>query len=508
MIKIARYNQEQKRFEIESTGCENMDELVDSGHEALHTRERIKLFNDSVETEKNYPPKEKSQEPVEYKITNVPMVSDFKTSTITTNGDVNIDTPEDYTEAFYSIANYGGTINVNADATSARDKTVVIKGNVLAMRDDGHGEQIDGLRALGRCVRAFNQAARRPADGKAQARAQDNLLGQQCGNVDVAAGRECGEHGGEHVGDGVVGARFDLEQRVGATSQRQAVLTQYAKDACRVGGCHDRSQQQAVDPVEPQREVGEHAGLAHLHDLGQRADGQAFKTDLRGQAQRRIDDGGFGLLTLLQRAAGVGIGTGALGGTGDGHGRRDAQPVRCAAQYRTHHFDLSRGAQHRLCLGQYLRRHFASGPRAQGDGEIPRAQPGAHRQPARGGRDPADDGRAAQDDGRAAGYVARGQRRRIPHAAFAQRPGAAQSAHTGLFDIPDRHRRRGCGWLCPQIRERRLGHRIADQEVLRLGEDRRDAFPPYGRPVPLRFAQAQGVEEWMMQTAPHQTSQM
>ena len=53
MIKIARYNQEQKRFEIESTGCENMDELVDTGHEALHTRERIKLFDDSIETEKN-----------------------------------------------------------------------------------------------------------------------------------------------------------------------------------------------------------------------------------------------------------------------------------------------------------------------------------------------------------------------------------------------------------------------------------------------------------------------
>ena len=65
---------------------------------------------------------------------------DLKTSTITTNGDVNIDTPEDDTEAFYSIANYGGTINVNADATAARDKTVVIKGNVLAMRADGHGE--------------------------------------------------------------------------------------------------------------------------------------------------------------------------------------------------------------------------------------------------------------------------------------------------------------------------------------------------------------------------------
>ncbi len=50
MIKIARYNQEQKRFEIESTGCEDMDGLVDSGHEALHTRERIKLFDDSSET--------------------------------------------------------------------------------------------------------------------------------------------------------------------------------------------------------------------------------------------------------------------------------------------------------------------------------------------------------------------------------------------------------------------------------------------------------------------------
>nr|WP_293837681.1 autotransporter outer membrane beta-barrel domain-containing protein [uncultured Phascolarctobacterium sp.] len=65
---------------------------------------------------------------------------DFKTATITTNGDVNIDTPKDFTEAFYSIANYGGTINVNADATAAGDKTVVINGNILTMRDAGKGE--------------------------------------------------------------------------------------------------------------------------------------------------------------------------------------------------------------------------------------------------------------------------------------------------------------------------------------------------------------------------------
>lgn len=43
---------------------------------------KIEKKKTSVETEKNYPPKEKEQEKVEYKITNVPMVSDFKTSTI------------------------------------------------------------------------------------------------------------------------------------------------------------------------------------------------------------------------------------------------------------------------------------------------------------------------------------------------------------------------------------------------------------------------------------------
>ena len=82
--------------------------------------------------------------------------------------------------------------------------------------DDRHGEQKDSLRALGRCVCALNQAAGYPADGKAQPHAQDDLLGQQHGNVDVATRREGGEYRGEHVGDGVVGARFDLEQRVGA----------------------------------------------------------------------------------------------------------------------------------------------------------------------------------------------------------------------------------------------------------------------------------------------------
>ncbi len=43
---------------------------------------KIEKKKTSVETIKNYPPEEKSQNPVKYNITDVPAVSDFKTSTI------------------------------------------------------------------------------------------------------------------------------------------------------------------------------------------------------------------------------------------------------------------------------------------------------------------------------------------------------------------------------------------------------------------------------------------
>ena len=43
---------------------------------------KIEKKKTSVETIKNYPPEEKSQTPVKYTITDVPAVSDFKTSTI------------------------------------------------------------------------------------------------------------------------------------------------------------------------------------------------------------------------------------------------------------------------------------------------------------------------------------------------------------------------------------------------------------------------------------------
>ena len=53
-------------------------------------------------------------------------------STINVNGNVKIVTPELSNEAFYAIANYGGTINVNA----AGNKNVVLLGNVLTMKND------------------------------------------------------------------------------------------------------------------------------------------------------------------------------------------------------------------------------------------------------------------------------------------------------------------------------------------------------------------------------------
>ena len=91
-------------------------------------------------------------------------------------------------------------------------KTVAAQVARQGVGDDCHGEQKDGVCALGCCMRTLDQPCACPADDKAQAHAQDDLLGEQHGDVDVAACREGREHRGEHVCDGVVGARFDLEQ--------------------------------------------------------------------------------------------------------------------------------------------------------------------------------------------------------------------------------------------------------------------------------------------------------
>ncbi len=60
--------------------------------------------------------------------------AEVNNSTINVKGNVKIVTPELANEAFYAIANYGGTINVN----DAGNKDVVLIGNVITMKNDGN----------------------------------------------------------------------------------------------------------------------------------------------------------------------------------------------------------------------------------------------------------------------------------------------------------------------------------------------------------------------------------
>ena len=69
--------------------------------------------------------------------------------------------------------------------------------------------------------------------------------------------------------------------------------------------------------------MGEHAGFAHAHGLGDGADGQAFQPDLRGHAQGGVDDGRLGLLPLGQRGRPARRGhNGIESGYGMGHGNQ------------------------------------------------------------------------------------------------------------------------------------------------------------------------------------------
>ncbi|SFH97634.1 TonB-dependent receptor [Halpernia frigidisoli] len=69
---------------------------------------KIEKKKTSVESIKNYPPEEKSANPVTYDITNVPAVSDFKTSTIQ-GEDISPEFKEDYQDNYvrFGMGNYG-----------------------------------------------------------------------------------------------------------------------------------------------------------------------------------------------------------------------------------------------------------------------------------------------------------------------------------------------------------------------------------------------------------------
>lgn len=83
---------------------------------------KIEKKKTSVETIKNYPPEEKSAVPVEYDITNVPAISDFKTSTIQ-GEDVSPKFDTDYNDNYFRIG-FGNYNKLIAD------------GNISAKLDD------------------------------------------------------------------------------------------------------------------------------------------------------------------------------------------------------------------------------------------------------------------------------------------------------------------------------------------------------------------------------------
>lgn len=91
---------------------------------------KIEKKKTSVETVKNYPPEEKSAVPVEYKITNVPAVSDFKTSTIQ-GEDISPKFDSDFNKNYFR-AGYGNYGKFLADGNLSRtlENNIEVGANV------------------------------------------------------------------------------------------------------------------------------------------------------------------------------------------------------------------------------------------------------------------------------------------------------------------------------------------------------------------------------------------
>lgn len=87
---------------------------------------KIEKKKTSVTTEKNYPPEEKSEVPVNYEIQNVPPVSDFKTSTIA-GEDISPKFDDDYQNNYFQIGmgNYGKLLADGNISTTLENKMEV-----------------------------------------------------------------------------------------------------------------------------------------------------------------------------------------------------------------------------------------------------------------------------------------------------------------------------------------------------------------------------------------------
>lgn len=102
---------------------------------------KIEKKQTSVETEKNYPPEEKAQTPVEYNITNVPAASDFKTSVIQgedISPEFDNDHPRNYLQAGYG--NFGRFLT---DANLSTDLQEDLEAGI-----DAHFNYTEGLKKV------------------------------------------------------------------------------------------------------------------------------------------------------------------------------------------------------------------------------------------------------------------------------------------------------------------------------------------------------------------------
>ena len=122
----------------------------------------------------------------------------------------------DHVEEVDQVALLGqlGAAHVNAAQVGAQIAVAPQHGG-QGVGEDDHREDKDGLALL----RGEHPPAQAPdgqlAQEQAAQGADGDLLHQEQGDKHVLSPHDAHRHGGEHVGDGVVGARLDLQQGVG-----------------------------------------------------------------------------------------------------------------------------------------------------------------------------------------------------------------------------------------------------------------------------------------------------
>ena len=163
----------------------------------------------------------------------------------------------DHVEEVDQVALLGqlGAAHVNAAQVGAQIAVAPQHGG-QGVGEDDHRKDKDGLALL----RGEHPPAQAPDGQLAQEQAAQcadgDLLHQEQGDKHVLSSHDANRHGGKHVGDGVVGARLDLQQGVGVVLQGQLLGAQDVEHRGRVGGGDHRADEKALHPGQPQDQVG------------------------------------------------------------------------------------------------------------------------------------------------------------------------------------------------------------------------------------------------------------